>query len=269
MQNMQKTERAHTPATVAEPDSTMSVEAGDQTMPADVEPAESSGSYGTGRRNGTEAVGHWVLEDDARNDTTNYSCDADNSRVNFRGRYSWEKPSDLDAASTRRRTGMMTKFDAKLHGYTRHVEPSTSGSAKISEESEPASLRPSGIPSRKRECRDVEVNAGQSVGNVNVPSFAVQTSYQPPPDIVRKKHRPDPLVLAPSSVEHYGYPSWLRSPRVWNGTGAVPYTPPPMLSPARRAPGLFWATARAQNLPFWSLFRQQSAFSCEFLCIFL
>lgn len=58
-----------------------------------------------------------------------------------------------------------------------------------------------------------------------------------------KKSRPEPLVIPPQ-VNHFGFQSRLRSPRLWSGTPfnmLVPsYTPPPMLSPIRSGPGLFW-----------------------------
>lgn len=68
----------------------------------------------------------------------------------------------------------------------------------------------------------------------------------------RRKHRPEPLYIPPH-VNAIGFPSRLRSPRLWDpcadgagckGVAGVssppPYTPPPMLSPLRSGSGLFW-----------------------------
>lgn len=56
-----------------------------------------------------------------------------------------------------------------------------------------------------------------------------------------RKHRPEPLHI-PANVNSYGFASQLRSPRlrdtVWKRM--LPYTPPPMISPARKGPGVFW-----------------------------
>jgi hypothetical protein len=63
----------------------------------------------------------------------------------------------------------------------------------------------------------------------------------------RAKHRPEPLYIPPH-VNTCGYQSRLRSPRLWDPASVAdtknlsppPYTPPPMLSPVRSGPGLFW-----------------------------
>lgn len=65
----------------------------------------------------------------------------------------------------------------------------------------------------------------------------------------RRKHRPEPLYIPPH-VNAIGFPSRLRSPRLWDpaadvsgpksGVSPPPYTPPPMLSPVRSGSGLFW-----------------------------
>ena len=63
----------------------------------------------------------------------------------------------------------------------------------------------------------------------------------------RLKHRPEPLYIPPH-VNTCGYQSRLRSPRLWDPSAVIdtknlsppPYTPPPMLSPVRSGPGLFW-----------------------------
>ncbi|XP_013389123.1 ELM2 and SANT domain-containing protein 1 [Lingula anatina] len=64
----------------------------------------------------------------------------------------------------------------------------------------------------------------------------------------KRKHRPEPLVI-PQNMSHFGFQSRLRSPRIWEPSGAEkktghtppPYTPPPMLSPVRSGSGLFWS----------------------------
>ncbi|XP_033874167.1 transcriptional-regulating factor 1-like isoform X3 [Acipenser ruthenus] len=62
------------------------------------------------------------------------------------------------------------------------------------------------------------------------------------PDKKKYRHRPDPLIIPPPSFSlalggAILFQSQLRSPRI---LGEIPpYTPPPMLSPVRHAPGLF------------------------------
>ena len=58
---------------------------------------------------------------------------------------------------------------------------------------------------------------------------------------LKTKCRPDPLVILPN--DNFRFQSRLRSPRLWDLTKKMtppPYTPPPMLSPARSGSGLFW-----------------------------
>ena len=234
-------ERARTPATVAEPDSTMSNDTGDQTVSTDAEPTESLDmvDYALDERYRPESNRCHIPDAVARDIMTRSGGDPVDS---FRRRFRLDRVSGLDAASTaENRLGTTTK----QFGDTVSSESTLIGH-NVEEESELVRLAP-----RKRQSTEVEA--------------FVPTTDQQPVEGMRKKHRPDPLVLSSSSsVEHYGYPSWLRSPRsVWNGTGPVPYTPPPMLSPARRAPGLFWTAAAAQAQPLWSLFRQPSAFTCK------
>jgi len=250
-------QRSRTPATVAEPDSTMSNEAGDQMMPADMELVESHTvvDCAADEKNVTETARHDVRDEE--------EDDMMSSNSGWRS-LSVERREGLDATRSRSGRETLTKHNMSQTDGTKYVEPSTSemGERKGTEY---RLGRLSELMSRKRQCRDSQVDAEEPRSGHVAPSSTVTH----PPDSVRKKHRPDPLVLPPSSVEHYGYPSWLRSPRVWSGNGPVPYTPPPMLSPARRAPGLFWAAARAQNQPLWSMFRQPSAFTCEFVLSFM
>ena len=67
----------------------------------------------------------------------------------------------------------------------------------------------------------------------------------------KKKHRPEPLIIPPH-VNHFGFPSRLRSPRLREGTSRMtppPYTPPPMLSPVRSGAGLFWTLQTPKSAP--------------------
>lgn len=66
------------------------------------------------------------------------------------------------------------------------------------------------------------------------------------------KPRPEPLSI-PANVSHFGFPSQMRSSHLWNSLTKpmpTPYTPPPMLSPARSGPGLFWTLQAGYTLPF-------------------
>jgi len=248
----QRSERSRTPATVAEPDSTMSNEAGDQTIPTDVDPTEGcamvdsirdewSGTE-TGRQNDEDAD---VMSNNS-NDATYV-----NGRT-YRDTFHLERLLAFEATRTRNRSETAVKFDMKHSDSMSHFEP---GSSELMGQS-------SVVISRKRPYTDSELDVDQ-FSSIQTTSSA-QIVDIPPLEGTRKKHRPDPLVLAPALVEHYGYPSWLRSPRVWHTSGPIPYTPPPMLSPARRAPGLFWAASGTQNQPPWSSqFRRPSAFACK------
>ncbi|GAB6021741.1 hypothetical protein CHUAL_004319 [Chamberlinius hualienensis] len=74
--------------------------------------------------------------------------------------------------------------------------------------------------------------------------FISPSSIPNSPSIMKRKHRPEPLHIPPQ-VSTGVYQSRLRSPRLWDPSfGKVmsppPYTPPPMLSPVRSGPGLFW-----------------------------
>ncbi|CAD5123329.1 DgyrCDS11686 [Dimorphilus gyrociliatus] len=67
----------------------------------------------------------------------------------------------------------------------------------------------------------------------------------------KKKPRPEPLVIPSAVNQTYGYYSQLRSPRIREGPFELtnnkqppPYTPPPILSPARYGSGLFWTVRR-------------------------
>lgn len=69
----------------------------------------------------------------------------------------------------------------------------------------------------------------------------------PSSSALKKKHRPAPLYIPPHVNAHI-YHSRLRSPFVRSSAlpesiqhiSPPPYTPPPMLSPLRSGPGLFW-----------------------------
>jgi len=228
-------ERTCTPATVAEPDSTMSNDAGDQ-MSTDVEPSQSHVMDVRDEKDGPEAARQCAL-DAAASDVVSSIVDA-----TWHG-HRQEGSTGSDTVRRRNQRGDTMNY----------VEPELANTSQNR-----AASRLSGHVSRKRHYADMEVNVQAASSE--------ETADHRPRDGMRTKHRPDPLVLPTSSLEHYGYSSWLRSPRVWNGSGPIPYTPPPMLSPSRRAPGLFWAAARSQSQPLWSWFRQTSAsaFTCEF-----
>ncbi|CAN7995374.1 unnamed protein product [Ixodes hexagonus] len=79
------------------------------------------------------------------------------------------------------------------------------------------------------------------------------TLSEMPVDMLSRRRLGDPPLYIPPHVNAIGFPSRLRSPRLWDpcaetghkGTtgGAAsppPYTPPPMLSPLRSGSGLFW-----------------------------
>ncbi|CAD5120554.1 unnamed protein product [Dimorphilus gyrociliatus] len=64
---------------------------------------------------------------------------------------------------------------------------------------------------------------------------------------VKKKYIPEPLVIPPNLNTSFGFVSHLRSPKFDETSCTIPpYTPPPILSPARRGSGLFW-TVKNQN----------------------
>lgn len=75
--------------------------------------------------------------------------------------------------------------------------------------------------------------------------FLSPSSIPTSPIRTKKKHRPEPLYIPPHAST-CGFQSRLRSPRLWDSmpggriSSPPPYTPPPMLSPVRSAPGLFW-----------------------------
>ena len=213
-----------------------------------------------------EAARYHVLDDDGNDEMSSNSDATDVGCRNFKDRLGLERLLSFDAVSSGNRSEVAVKLDMNQAENRGYVEPSSSELTKFCQKkTESVFERLSGLVSRKRHRTDARVDVEQS-GNIYAPSSG-DIMHKQPPDSTRKKHRPDPLVLPPSSVDHYGYVSRLRSPRAWNGAGHVPYTPPPMLSPARRAPGLFWAAARVQNQPLWSLFRHPSAFTCKFFFI--
>ena len=72
-----------------------------------------------------------------------------------------------------------------------------------------------------------------------------------------RKRKPEPLVI-PASVSNFGYRSQLRSPKLCESGSATqqchattppPYTPPPMISPARTGSGVFWTLHGARQIP--------------------
>lgn len=88
-----------------------------------------------------------------------------------------------------------------------------------------------------------------------------------------RKRKPEPLVI-PASVSNFGFRSQLRSPKLLesgtatrqcHSTTPPPYTPPPMISPARTGSGLFWTLHGTRMAPAGPL----SAPPCQtsFLCM--
>ena len=72
-----------------------------------------------------------------------------------------------------------------------------------------------------------------------------------------RKQKPEPLVI-PASVSNFGFRSQLRSPKPSESvctaqhcqtTTPPPYTPPPMISPARTGSGVFWTLHGARQIP--------------------
>jgi len=67
--------------------------------------------------------------------------------------------------------------------------------------------------------------------------------------ILKRKTKPEPLILPPA-LNQFGFQSRLRSPCIretcFGGT-PPPYTPPPMLSPARSGSGLFWGAVKRRG----------------------
>jgi len=73
----------------------------------------------------------------------------------------------------------------------------------------------------------------------------------------KRKRKPEPLVI-PASVSNFGFRSQLRSPKLPESGYAVqqsqattppPYTPPPMISPARTGSGVFWTLHGVRQIP--------------------
>jgi len=87
-----------------------------------------------------------------------------------------------------------------------------------------------------------------------------------------RKRKPEPLVI-PASVSNFGFRSQLRSPKLCESgyvaqqcrTSTPPYTPPPMISPARTGSGLFWTLHGARQIPAGPLSAPpyHASFSCK------
>jgi len=117
---------------------------------------------------------------------------------------------------------------------------------------------------------DLKHSSGDSKVHVevtNVPSDADKTDHQPVTDLFRNPHtvpaskprkqKPEPLVI-PASVSNFGFRSQLRSPKLCESgcaaqqplhTSTPPYTPPPMISPARTGSGVFWTLHGSRQIP--------------------
>ena len=95
-------------------------------------------------------------------------------------------------------------------------------------------------PGRGRAKEDISKAKSTEASSV----FRNPSTMPTSPMHAKKKHRPEPLIIPPH-VNHFGFQSRLRSPRLWDtpkphGNTPPPYTPPPMLSPVRSGAGLFW-----------------------------
>lgn len=110
---------------------------------------------------------------------------------------------------------------------------------ECNEETDDVFLSPVGVaPSPKR------TSPGLTPSLVSTTCSSSSSSFS---SSKRLKHRPEPLYIPPH-VNTCGYQSRLRSPRLWDPSAVIdtknlsppPYTPPPMLSPVRSGPGLFW-----------------------------
>lgn len=104
--------------------------------------------------------------------------------------------------------------------------------------------RPPAVEDAEREEGESDRQKGFRVGCA-AESYDGETVFRNPPSplkVKKSRPRPEPLFI-PANVNHFGFQSRLRSPRLWDGLTkqmAPPYTPPPMLSPARSGSGLFW-----------------------------
>lgn len=86
-----------------------------------------------------------------------------------------------------------------------------------------------------------------------------------------RKRKPEPLVI-PASMSNFGFRSQLRSPKLLESgcatqkchTTTPPYTPPPMISPARTGSGVFWTLHGTRQVPAGPLSAPpyQTSFSC-------
>lgn len=87
-----------------------------------------------------------------------------------------------------------------------------------------------------------------------------------------RKRKPEPLVI-PASVSNFGFRSQLRSPKLCESgcvtqqcrTSTPPYTPPPMISPARTGSGLFWTLHGTRQIASGPLSAPpyHASFSCK------
>lgn len=97
------------------------------------------------------------------------------------------------------------------------------------------------VKAKQEDIKAVEVDGDLQKSIADLKSGIIFRNPPSPLKVKKTKPRPEPLFI-PAHVNHIGFQSRLRSPRLWDGLTkqTPPYTPPPMLSPARSGPGLFW-----------------------------
>ena len=145
----------------------------------------------------------------------------------------FQRPKSPINSQLRHKSGEMTRTLNRF--LTSAVENKSQYSYKPGEET-PVNPYPKSVASSD--------TANEGFKNpVNSSSATNNTSEASPTKKIKRKHRPEPLVIPPH-VNHFGFQSRLRSPRLWTPTGhkgttPPPYTPPPMLSPLRKGSGLF------------------------------
>ncbi|XP_064489874.1 uncharacterized protein LOC135401406 isoform X2 [Ornithodoros turicata] len=154
-------------------------------------------------------------------------------------------PQAVDLAVSADSAHVQRASSAFDYGQRSNVVPSP-------EDSDTAQSREHACSSLKRALEDVVVSSPPVAPKIAAQELDDDVFLSPIPSSplrARRKHRPEPLYIPPH-VNAIGFPSRLRSPRLWdpaadntgpkNGVSPPPYTPPPMLSPVRSGSGLFW-----------------------------
>ena len=113
----------------------------------------------------------------------------------------------------------------------------------------------------KHSCGDpkvhIELTSAPATAS-NTVQCPVTEEFRNPGTVTSKprKRKPEPLVI-PASVSNFGFRSQLRSPQLCESsyvaqqcrTSTPPYTPPPMISPARTGSGVFWTVRGSRQIP--------------------